>query len=95
MPTATGHWRLFTSAANGVASKTQTGSVIGLFIGIILTSHVDNAFFMNWSGSQKGGGFEFHLLVVAIAVSVLITGAGRYSVDAQVAGRTGDSAPIN
>jgi putative oxidoreductase len=38
-------------------------------------------FFMNWSGTQGGEGFEYHLLAVAIAVVLMIGGAGRASVD--------------
>lgn len=38
-------------------------------------------FFMNWSGQQSGEGFEYHLLAVAMAVVLMIGGAGRFSVD--------------
>ena len=38
-------------------------------------------FFMNWSGQQGGEGFEYHLLAVAIAVVLVVRGAGRASVD--------------
>ena len=36
---------------------------------------------MNWAGSQQGEGFEYHLLVIAISVAVLIKGSGAMSVD--------------
>jgi putative oxidoreductase len=36
---------------------------------------------MNWTGSQKGEGFEFHLLVLAIVTFLMIRGAGAFSVD--------------
>lgn len=38
-------------------------------------------FFMNWSGTQGGEGFEYHLLGGAIAAVLVIRGAGRASVD--------------
>ena len=41
-----------------------------------------NGFFMNWFGNQKGEGLEFFLLAVGIAVALVITGAGKWSVDA-------------
>jgi putative oxidoreductase len=44
-------------------------------------AHLQHGFFMNWSGQQKGEGYEYHLLVVAIAVVLMIGGAGRYSLD--------------
>ena len=43
--------------------------------------HWQNGFFMNWFGNQKGEGFEFHLLVVAMAVALIIRGGGALSVD--------------
>ena len=47
----------------------------------IATVHHRFGFFMNWTGLQKGEGFEFHLLVLAIAVYLIIRGAGALSVD--------------
>ncbi|MBI5641433.1 MAG: DoxX family protein [Nitrospirae bacterium] len=46
-----------------------------------LANHVKNGFFMNWFGNQQGEGFEFHILAVAIAVSLMIQGGGLWSVD--------------
>jgi len=43
--------------------------------------HWQHGFFMNWFGQQQGEGFEYHLLVMAIAVALMIRGAGAYSVD--------------
>lgn len=46
-----------------------------------LTSHVGHGFFMNWFGNQKGEGFEYHLLAIALALAVVLKGSGRWSVD--------------
>jgi len=43
--------------------------------------HWNNGFFMNWFGNQKGEGFEYHILVIAIALALMIKGGGRWSVD--------------
>jgi len=43
--------------------------------------HWQNGFFMNWFGNQKGEGFEFHLLAIAMAVALIIKGGGALSVD--------------
>ena len=43
--------------------------------------HLPNGFFMNWSGQQPGEGMEYHLLVLAIALALLITGSGALSLD--------------
>jgi len=34
----------------------------------ILTVHLPFGFFMNWSGTQKGEGYEYHLLAIAIGL---------------------------
>ena len=47
----------------------------------IATVHHAYGFFMNWTGTQKGEGFEFHLLVLAIVSFLMIRGAGAFSVD--------------
>lgn len=43
--------------------------------------HARFGFFMNWSGAQKGEGFEYHLLVVAAAAVVMLRGSGALSLD--------------
>jgi putative oxidoreductase len=50
--------------------------------------HWPNGFFMNWFGNQKGEGFEYHLLAIAICVALLISGGGKWSVDRAIAPRT-------
>jgi putative oxidoreductase len=36
---------------------------------------------MNWSGKQAGEGFEYHLLLIGICAALVISGAGKWSVD--------------
>jgi putative oxidoreductase len=43
--------------------------------------HHQFGLFMNWAGTQKGEGFEFHLLALAITVFLMIHGAGAASID--------------
>jgi len=65
----------------GFATRIVAVGVISLFTGIVFTSHLQNGFFMNWGGSQAGEGFEYHLLAIGIALALLISGAGKWSVD--------------
>jgi putative oxidoreductase len=51
----------------------------------IATVHRAFGFFMNWYGTQKGEGFEYHLLVLAITAFLMIRGAGALSVDRAIA----------
>ncbi|MBF2709619.1 DoxX family protein [Flavobacterium soyangense] len=65
----------------GFASRIWSVLTIVLFLGIIFTSHLDNGFFMNWFGNQKGEGYEYHLLIIGLSIATLINGSGKYSVD--------------
>ena len=47
----------------------------------IAAVHGSVGFFMNWTGTQKGEGFEYHLLVLAITAFLMIRGAGAFSLD--------------
>jgi len=51
----------------------------------IATIHHSFGFFMNWTGAQKGEGFEYHLLVLAMTTYLMIRGAGALSVDHAIA----------
>ncbi|PIF45222.1 putative oxidoreductase [Chryseobacterium sp. 52] len=59
-------------------------SFIGLMTGIMLTAHVQNGFFMNWFGTQKGEGCQFDILAIGIAMALLFEGGGRLSVDRSI-----------
>jgi len=36
---------------------------------------------MNWFGTQKGEGFEYHLLAITIGVVIALRGSGALSLD--------------
>lgn len=40
-----------------------------------------HGFFMNWYGQQKGEGYEFHILAIGLALTLIIRGGGALSVD--------------
>jgi putative oxidoreductase len=55
---------------------------IGAAIAICLKmNHLQHGFFMNWFGQQQGEGYEYHLLVLAIALALLFRGGGMLSLD--------------
>lgn len=47
--------------------------------------HAHNGLFMNWYGMQKGEGYEYHLLVIAICLLLMVKGAGAASIDRLIA----------
>jgi putative oxidoreductase len=66
----------------GAGGRMAALGVIGLMLGA-LSTHVSNGFFMNWFGAMPAGaeGYEYHLLVIAIAVAIAMRGSGAWSVD--------------
>lgn len=59
----------------------------------IATVHHAFGLFMNWTGTQKGEGFEFHLLVLAITTFLMIRGAGAFSVDRALSTKLASAEP--
>jgi len=59
--------------------------ITGIMLGAIFSVHLGNGFFMNWMGNQAGEGFEYHLLVLALAVPLIVSGGGLWSVDRAIA----------
>ena len=55
----------------------------------ILSVNLPNGFFMNWTGQQKGEGYEYHVLVLVIGLVILVKGAGPFSVDRAIGGGPG------
>ena len=60
------------------------GVTINMIVAVYML-HWQNGFFMNWLGNQKGEGFEFHLLVIAMGIALMIRGGGAFSADKVIA----------
>jgi putative oxidoreductase len=71
----------------GLLTRFTAGIFIVIMLGAITTSHLPNGFFMNWFSKQQGEGYEYHLLVIGIAAALLVTGAGRWSIDREISDR--------
>jgi putative oxidoreductase len=59
-------------------------AAFGVFCNMIVAVamiHHNFGFFMNWTGAQKGEGYEYHLLLLAASAFLMIRGAGAASVD--------------
>lgn len=65
----------------GIGSRIWSVAIFILMVGIIFTSHIQNGFFINWLGNQKGEGYEYHLLVIGLSLAALVNGSGKYSLD--------------
>ncbi len=65
----------------GFLTRIAAFGILSNMIVAIAMVHHQFGFFMNWTGLQKGEGYEFHLLVLALTVYLMIRGAGAVSVD--------------
>jgi putative oxidoreductase len=74
-----------------LARMAALGIITNMVVAILMV-HSQVGLFMNWSGDQKGEGFEFHLLAIALGLAVLVKGAGALSIDRLLAqqGAAGD-----
>lgn len=65
----------------GFGGRVAAAAIAAVMIGAVSTVHLSNGFFMNWSGTAAGEGFEYHILALAIAAAVFVKGSGAASVD--------------
>lgn len=66
----------------GFLGRPAAFGVASVMVGaVFLGGHLQNGFFMNWTGQQAGEGFQFHLLMVGICLAVLLRGSGPASID--------------
>jgi putative oxidoreductase len=72
---------------SGLLARFTAVSLAVIMVGAIATTHLPHGFFMNWFGKQAGEGYEYHLLVIGIGLALLVTGAGKWSVDKVIAER--------
>lgn len=71
--------------AIGLLTRVAAFGIACVMVVAVVTTHWQHGFFMNWYGNQKGEGFEFHLLALGIAITLMIIGAGLWSLDSALA----------
>jgi putative oxidoreductase len=66
---------------SGTATRIWAFGFITIMVGAVITTNFKHGLFMNWFGDQGGEGFEYHLLMIGICITLIVTGGGKYSVD--------------
>lgn len=74
----------------GFLTRIAAFGIACVMVVAVFMLHLQNGFFMNWFGKQQGEGFEYHILVVAITIALMINGGGRWSLDSAIAGKKGN-----
>ena len=72
----------------GFLTRIAAFGIAATMVVAVALVHSSVGFFMNWTGTQKGEGFEYHVLAIAIAAFLMVRGAGAYSVDRVIATAT-------
>jgi putative oxidoreductase len=70
----------------GFLSRVAAFGIVTNMLVAVATVHLPFGFFMNWSGAQKGEGFEYHLLAIALGLAILAKGGGPVSMDRALSG---------
>src|SRR5919108_1374544 len=65
----------------GLLSRIAAVGIILTMLGAIVMVHRRFGLFMDWYGSQRGHGIEYHLLALVLALIVTVKGAGAFSID--------------
>jgi putative oxidoreductase len=65
----------------GLLSRIAAFGIACVMLVAVIKVHLAVGFFMNWYGVQKGEGYEYHLLVLAICLLIIVKGAGALSID--------------
>lgn len=63
------------------------GLAFAFFMVVAAQSHAANGFFMNWTNASAGEGFEYHVLAIALALTIALRGSGALSLDLWLARR--------
>ena len=80
----------------GLLGRVAAFGILCNMVVAVFTVHIHNGFFANWTGQQKGEGFEYHLLAIALLLVTIIKGSGAFSVDQALAGSTvGESGVVH
>ena len=69
----------------GLLGRVAAFGIASVMVVAVFMSHLSHGLFMNWSGQQKGEGFEYHLLALALAAIIMIRGSGALSADRALA----------
>lgn len=65
----------------GLLTRVAAFGILCNMVVAVFLVHLPNGFFMNWSGQQKGEGFEYHLLAGAMLLYLMVKGGGAASAD--------------
>jgi putative oxidoreductase len=79
----------FFGALGLIAGLLTRIAAFGIMVNMVVAIFLVNlrfGFFMNFSGTQRGEGIEYHLLAMAICMTLVVNGSGPVSLDSIFSG---------
>ena len=64
----------------GFLGRIAAGGLFIIFIGALIV-HLPDGWAMNWFGTKKGEGIEYHVLLLSLLLMVIVRGSGAMSID--------------
>jgi len=65
----------------GLFGRLAAAAIFLIMLGAVVLVHLENGFFMHWTGTKAGEGFEYHVLAMGLALVVCMKGSGALSID--------------
>lgn len=65
----------------GLLSRVAAGGLALIMAGAVLTVNGKYGFFINWAGDKARKSYEFHILVIGLAIGIIIVGGGKWPID--------------
>jgi putative oxidoreductase len=74
----------------GFLTRLSAFAIASIMVGAVAFVQWQNGFSLRWLGEHQGEGFDYQLLAFGIALALIVTGGGRYSVDLAITKRLSD-----
>ncbi len=77
----------------GLLSRVAAFALLVVMVIAPFANHLYPRFFMNWSGTRGGEGYEYHLLAIALLAVLVYRGSGAASLDGWLSRKQHPNAP--
>ncbi|MEP7353212.1 MAG: DoxX family protein [Acidobacteriota bacterium] len=65
----------------GFLTRIAAAGSLAIMVVAPFANHLYPRFFMNWSGTRGGEGYEYHLLAISLLLVLIVQGGGAWSLD--------------
>ena len=76
--------------ALGLLGRVAAAGLLSIMVVGPFANHLSPRFFMNWTGTRGGEGYEYHLLAIALLAGLISRGSGAFSLDRWLSSRHQD-----